>query len=247
MFCNVIHTRDEGMASLNKFLNSYLRTLTPEDKRDTLAMIGKMVEKGFNGEDINDILGVFLDEGNTDLAANLTAYLLVYKREHPELVDNINSILDGMGLENISKIVNVITDITNWKYFDEVLGAAGWLSGHLPDKVYEWLQKELEKYGITLSKEELKKLLSMLETTADDMKHVDVTGDGSDMVIAVKEGGAGTAGGKGDFYINIKEVLCAAEELGSKSRSLRSYAQQIRNVVNNLVSGCYREGMPSNQ
>lgn len=231
--------RDEGMASIDEFLNSYLRTLSPEDKKDALAMIGKMVEMGFNGEDVDDILGVLLDDNNVDLAANLAAYLLVYKKEHPELVDNITTILDGMGLENISGIVNTITDITDWKYFDKILGAAGWLGGHLPDKLYEWLLKELEKNGITLSKEELKKLLSMLETTAEDMKHVDVTGDGSDLVIKEIYGAAGIAGGKGEFSINVKEVLCAAEELESKCRKLRVYAKQIRYVASDLVSGCH--------
>lgn len=230
--------RDEGMASLDEFLNSYLRTLSPEDKQDTLAMLGKMVEMGFNNEDVNDMLGVLTDEDNTDHAANLAAYLVVYKREHPELVGNINSILSDMGMEDMSKIVNMIANITDWKYFDEVIGAAGWLSGHLPNKVYEWIQKELEKNGINLSKEELKKLISMLETMAYDMNHVDVTGDGSDIVIPVKNSTAGTSGRKGDFYINMNKVLCAAEDLGGKSALLKSYAEQVRGIANGLTPGC---------
>lgn len=85
-------------------------------------MIGTMVEMGFNNENTNDILGVLLAVENTDLAANLAAYLIAYMTEHPELVDNINSILDGMGLNDITKIVNLIANITDWKYFDEVFG-----------------------------------------------------------------------------------------------------------------------------
>lgn len=68
---------------------------------------------------------------------------------------------------------------------------------------------------------------------------MDVSDDGSDIVIPVKNGAIGTAGSTGGFYINIIEIIYAAEELMSKSTMLKSYAEQIR-----IIPECHKLQKP---
>lgn len=234
-------TRDERMEAIDEFLNNYLRTLSPEEKQETLEMLGEMVEGGFNNASVNDILGILLEDDNADNAANLAAYLLEYKKENPELVDALKDVLEEMGLEDVSKIVDVVVTITDWKYFPAIMDGLGWLSGHMPDFMYDWLQDWLKEKGIELSKEELEKLLGMLQTMADDMDTVVIADNGADIIVPSKAGGSATAaiaGGTGAaFYIHFKENSQAEETLSAYSEQLMKNAEGIQNVLNQLDRG----------
>lgn len=234
-------TRDERMAEIDEFLNNYLRTLSPEEKRDTLEMLGEMIEGGFNNASANDILDMLLEDDNADNAANLAAYLLEYKKENPELVDALNDVLKEMGLEDISDIVDVVVTITDWEYFPKIMDALGWLSGHIPDFMYDWLQDWLKEKGIVLSKEELEKLLGMLQTMADDMDTIEIADNGGDMVVPSKTGGnaiAAIAGSGGAaFYIHFRENSQEEEKLTAYSEQLTKNAEGIRNILNHLDGG----------
>lgn len=219
--------RDGRMAELDEFLNNYLRTLSWKEKQETLAMIGEMVEGGFNGASAEDMLGILLEGKNVDYAANLASYLLEYKKENPELVDALNDILSEMDMDDITKIVDTVVAITDWKYFDNMMDGIGWLSGHIPDFVYDLLQDYLKDKGITLSKEELEKLLGMLQTMADDMDEIKITDHGADMVVL-------SGGGNSVFIIYGKGVSQAENDLEDCGRLLEKYAERIRSVCGNL-------------
>lgn len=224
-------TRDEGMAALDEMLNSYLRTLSPEDKKATLEMIGKLVESGFSGADANRMLEILLDENNTEYAANLLAYLVKYKEENPELMEAVRDVLDDMELGDVADNIDSILNIIDWEYFDKIIDALGWVSGHVPGFVYDWIQDYLEKQGIHLSEEDLKKLLNILQLISEDIDKVQTNRNGADMVISFKSGSYGV------FDICIGKVKGKESELEQCSTLLRSYARQIRNIRKNLVDG----------
>lgn len=235
-------TQDERLATVDQFLNSYLRSLSPEDKQEALAMIGEMVEGGFNGADVNDILDILLEDNNVDHAAYLAAYLLKYQEAHPELVDALNSVLSDMGMDDIVDIVNTVVDVANSEYFDELLDAAGWLSGYIPDFAYEWLQDYLKDKGIDLSVEELKKLVSMLQTAADEMDGINPYGFGHDRIdketleerLNSLRKGRSVAGGTSGFSIDIQRNRLEENMLLQCSKELKKYAEKIDDICDGL-------------
>ena len=233
-------TQDERLQAVDEFLNSYLRSLSPEDKQAALAMIGEMVEGGFNKADVNDILAILLEDNNTDHAAYLAAYLLKYQEAHPELVDALNSVLSDMGMDNIVDIVNTVVDIANWEYFDELLDAVGFLSGYIPDFAYEWLQDYLKDKGIELSTEDLKKLIGMLQTAADDMDNINPFGFGHDRIEKsklehrIQDLRNYRNGGNSEFSIDVAKNRIVEKELSHCGDELRKYADQIEDICSRL-------------
>lgn len=228
-------SQDKRLAELDEFLNNYLRTLSPEDKQATLAMIGELVEGGFNGANVNQMLDILLEDNNVDMAANLAAYLLEYKEENPELVEAINSVLTEMGLDNVVETVNMVVDITNWEHFEQLADALGWLSGNIPDFVYGLLQDWLKEKGIELSKAELEKLLSMIQKLADDMDDVEIADNGEDMVVPVANKVDVTVG-TSSFTIFIEKNRRAEEELENCGKQLQKYAKEIDAICGRLDS-----------
>lgn len=181
-FQMILGNRDERLTEADKFFNSFLRSLSKEDKQETLAVIGEMVELGFNDADVSEILDVLLEDNNVEYAAYLTAYLIKYQEAHPELIDALNGVLSDMEMDSVVNIINSIVAVMNWKYFEQLLGVAAWVSEVAPDFLYELLQDFLQKKGIELSIEELKKITGVLQLTANAISDVKLYDDGKDYI-----------------------------------------------------------------
>ncbi|MBO5524459.1 MAG: DUF2974 domain-containing protein [Roseburia sp.] len=235
----VSSVRDERMEVLDEFLNNYLRTLSPEEKQETLEMIGELVEGGFNGASVNDILDIFADDKNMEYAADLIAYTMEYKKQKTELVDALKSVLEDMGMDNVTGTVDTVVAVTEWKYFSYFADGLGLLAGHIPDFAYDLLQKFLETKGITLTKKELRKLAEFFQFLAEDMDTVVIADNGADLGVTsgkkpVKHmTGSGTAA----FYIHFREIRQQEENLREYSGQLLKNAERMETVIHHLDGG----------
>ena len=230
-------TRDPGMTVLDDFLNSYLRTLSAEEKENTLSFIGELVQGGFGGASFEELFSVLLDGKNSDYAANLLAYLIKYEQTNPELAKTVKDVLGKMGLEDMTDLVDTVTDVMNSWYFDKLLSAAGFVGDHIPDWVLEKLSDYLyEKYGIRLSKDELKKLLSMIGKVSDDLDTMEDPKDGGDLEVE--------SIGNASFSIQLKKLEQSQEELASYSQLLREIAEEVGTLSSNLTKGLYLIKIP---
>ena len=230
-------TRDPGMTVLDDFLNSYLRTLSAEEKENTLSFIGELVQGGFGGASFEELFSVLLDGKNSDCAANLLAYVIKYEQTNPELAKTVKDVLGKMGLEDMTDLVDTVTDVMNSWYFDKLLSAAGFVGDHIPDWVLEKLSDYLyEKYGIRLSKDELKKLLSMIGMVSDDLDTMEDPKDGGDLAVE--------SIGNASFSIQLKKLEQSQEELASHSQLLREIAEEVGTLSSNLTKGLYLIKIP---
>lgn len=234
--------RDERMEVLDEFLNSYLRSLSPEEKQGMLEMIGELVEGGFNGASANDILDILVDDKNIEYASELIAYTMEYKKQKPELVDTVRSVLQEMGMDNVLETVDIVVEVTEWKYFPLLVDGVGFVADHIPDFVYDLLQKYLETKGITLTKKELKKLAGFFSALGDDMDRVVVKDNGADLRVTAgkKPVEYRMGGGRAAFYIHIPEIRQQEENLREYSGQLLKKAERVRDVIGHL-GGAYRD------
>lgn len=90
----------EEMKAINAFLNSYLRTLSEEEKIKTMEVLGELIEKGFKGELAEDFASIFEEEGRKGALLGLAAYAAIYAIDHPEFTDAIDSIVSKFCLED---------------------------------------------------------------------------------------------------------------------------------------------------
>ena len=168
---------------VDEFLNSALRSMPEGQKETTLKLIGDLITTASCSDGINDILNVLAQEENVESASYLIAYLLKYKNENPQLVDVIDRVLNEMGLSDLTKVVDVVDEITQQNWFDEVLNLVGIFGLDLASD-YGWLiRKLLEKYDIDLTQNELLQLVSVLVRVPDDMNSIKKLEDGKDLKV----------------------------------------------------------------
>lgn len=161
----------EVMQELNRFLNSYLRSLTEErkiaamDLFGTLAQIGLgKMEKGPESEEDRDyLISLLLHGENPDVLVYLLAYLLKYQQVQPEFAESINRIGERFGLWPIQRLVKIMEGICDWKYSYVLIGGVGILTEAMPDAFWDRIQSFLkDNYGIAMSGEDLRKMTARI-------------------------------------------------------------------------------------
>ena len=177
-------TRDENMAVLDEFLNCYLRSMSAEDRQESLDMIGELAQGGFNGAGINEYLDIMLKSDNVDHAAYFLAYTVEYQQENPELIGALNDVLAKNGGEPLINLVNGVVDFVNSEDFDDMFETVGFAADLLPEFAYGIAGDKLEdELGIDLSGKELKKLFGMIGTASDEMENIEIKDNGVDITI----------------------------------------------------------------
>lgn len=242
-----VKKRAEEMAELDEFLNSYLRSLSGDDKQKALEIVGNIAEMGFNNATVDDILDMLLEGDGVGQMAYLLAYFMRYEQENPQFADAIRNIMNKFGMDSFIETVDMVDSILNWKYFDKVMDILS-----LADKLPNWILDDLaqliyDKFGITLSVEELRKLLSVIGTANEDMDVIEVIADGRDRVIkyddfhsfSLRMGGINNSGESmryfskqlADFYDELVNISVNLD--GTKGMLLARL--RLKNITNKLI------------
>lgn len=233
-FVLVETSQSQDMQNLDKFLNSYLRSIPANERKDTMNLIGTMVEQAQNGSSVNDLLKLFTEGKNTDSAAKLLAYFIKYEQQNPEMADSIRNVLNSMGYGDSIKYVNIVEDILNNDKFDKFLDAADWLSGKLPNWLLNWASDYIyDHFGIKLSQEQLRKLLNMIHTVNTELDHVQIKDKGEDRKIKNAPHTDGE-GGNHSFEVKTTILKNTSEKLLNQQRKLEKMADEIAAVRENL-------------
>lgn len=175
---NVDNNQSEMMIALDDFVNSYLRSLSPEDRAEALAFIGSLAEQGFNGVPIDQIIDQLLDPDNADIASDLLAFVIEYERSHPELADKLKDFCAELGYSDIDRYIDIIQDILDSDVAVWLLANGLDFVGN-NDKIRAFLQSILEKNGINITEEQIQRLASMIGQIDDNIEGGEVA-DGSD-------------------------------------------------------------------
>ncbi len=193
--------QDERMIALDHMLNSYIRSADPSQKEAISEMLGQLVVCGFKG-DTEGMLGLLANETYKDAAVDLVAYILKYKKENPEMMDHIKSILEECGVSGFDDAIGVIDWITNNEWAMSLIGkfpgATIWaletfLKDKIPPEVLEFLKAHPE-------------LLALLEPIAERMKEIDVSDNGEDKKPDPSIVDTSSNSGNGIDYGNIETV-----------------------------------------
>ena len=219
--------RNEMIAEIDKFLNSYLRSLSSEEKAEMLELVGELVEMGFNEATIDEILQTFLDNENSEQVSNLLAYLLEYSAKNEGFQNTIVDFLNEMGID--SSVVSFIFDILAWEYSDEMLavlssGIASW----------EWLIEKIQefaaKYGINLSQDDIQKLLGLIQQISTERDKVVISDNGEDKKVD------SIVCGKCELMISLDRINGINENFNRCFGRLNEYATRVNEIASRLRS-----------
>ena len=234
-FVMVETSQNQDVQNLDKFLNSYLRSISENERKDTMNLIGTMVEQAQNGGSANDLLSIFTEGNNTDSAAKLLAYFIKYGQEKPEMAESIRNVLNEMGYGDSIKYVDLVENILNDKNFDKYVDVADWISGKVPDGLLQLISSYIYKhYGIKLSKEQLRKLLDMIHTVNTEMDKVQIKDNGED--IKVKDAPRDSSSGSGSHTFSVHPGILknTSESILSQQCELQQMAERIAAIRKRL-------------
>ncbi len=170
--------RDKRMVILDEFLNNYLRSLSPEQKTDTLSMMGDLIQSGFHNASDDDLADILLKDHNPELTADLAAYLFVYGKEKPKFTDTVINILDEMHLQNISLWINIIITVTNNDFIRNTIAG---LYHIFPSQIDGFIKAKLEENKINISDRHLDRLIGTLRIATKKIDHVVISDRGKDI------------------------------------------------------------------
>lgn len=174
------------IAELDQFVNSFLRTLDPDEKAQFLDGVGEMLEVVMNDthDPMQSVLDTMLDPDNLDVTAKFLAYLSVYEEENPQLKAAIASMMDEYGMPNegieiFYKLVDMVQDPKLANFLEEI----GDNAGDVPNWVYDALSDLIyNATGIRITDTQMLDFLEMLKKIQDEKENVEI-GDGSDLTL----------------------------------------------------------------
>lgn len=216
-------SRSETMTDVDRFFNSYLRTLTPEEKQGTLELIGTLVEKGINGAKLTKILKAALKGENSEYFADLLAYLIKYDQANPGFINELLALLWSMGFEKEALVIRCVVTVIGWKKdaADRVLVGL--------------LDLRLKREGIALTAEQIRMLNDTLHKVNTRVDQVNVRRNGEDKkVSSVKRIDYFGSGAAARFQVNPSVLKERAAEMSDYAAVLTAAAEELKALGNGL-------------
>ncbi len=218
------------MKALDEFLNSYLRSLSPKQKVEALALIGELVEEGFKGN-TDIIMEMIQEQENQDTLAYLLAYLIEYEQANPEFADEVSGIMKEFGMEDYVKYVDMVKEVLNSKYFDLIVDGINVVGDHIPDWVYKKLLDLIkDKFGIELTLEQLKMILHCVNEVNNDMNEITIKNHtGADIAIDSKSFGT-----IGLIRMDDRSFQTSASDLLGITKQMSEVSDAVLRIKNSL-------------
>lgn len=238
--------QDPSMQELDKFFNSILRSFPPEQsekKAALLALLGEIAQMGMGRKgnepfDTQELVQLLSD--NPDSAAYVIAYLIEYEQANPEFEGAIRDLLQDIGMQDILPIIDFVNDglvlngpfgITFTIDFDTIADIA---DGVADTWVMNALLRYLaDKYGITLTEDQARQLLSIVSKANGYMDQIEICKEVDDRKVSSIKSNTG-ARATGTFKILLGDTMMCAGEFNSCSTELRSCAAQVESICNSL-------------
>ena len=116
--CWAAQKQDQKMVDIDSMLNSFVRSLPIKKKIGVAKMLGSIILNA-SKKDTEGILSVFSDKKYSKSAADLLAFILRYKKEKPQIVAYLKSILSQNGFD--TDMFGVIDFVTNHELVMELI------------------------------------------------------------------------------------------------------------------------------
>ncbi len=244
-------SREPAMEALDQFLNSYLRFLSPAQKKGTLLLFGTLAEAGFHGAAAEELTYIALRGKNPSLTAKLLAYIVEYGQANPDFSEKLQQFLSDSGMQQIAKGLRTADMLIGWDGFGGLLDGADWLGSRTSDETLELLSFYIEKKtGLEFSGEELRRMLTILHETNTELDRIPakaLTGNGADRSVAdaggtlmfLPDGVAEILSALGTYHRRMTDILGRLRRLAGQSGSaLDQIKPQLQRTIRTIEQQC---------
>lgn len=236
------------MQAVDHFLNSYIRSIPVEERGDMIDLLGKILtEKDSIGGNMNDTVNYFIDLATdpkySDDLAYLMAFTIKYSQEHPEMMDEIRSVMEKAGLGEYVQYVDMAQSIMNFEYdagvfgkidFQDILGFISGAGGMIPGWLMAILLKYLEeKTGLRLTTSQVYDLLKMLGMISGYMETANVNKPGADLHLHSPSSSGGSPM-MVELYLNVLKNIF--QQLLQQAKDVAVAGDEIDTVLSEGIS-----------
>lgn len=210
--------RSEDMAAMDDFLNACLRSLSPSEKKEMLALIGELAEVAFNSNNaMDDMFSIMMQPDSSESAAYLVAYLYRYAQADPQFADHINAVLNQMDLRLIAICVKGVNILLQWEQFDELLAIIGKSGSIIVDALPKWMvERMLGLFHISLTEEHLAWILQIAVLALEEKENITIALDsGADITLP------SLGGDPVRLMVHTDTLMSVAARLQSVSNALK--------------------------
>lgn len=216
--------RSEDMAAVDDFLNACLRSLSPSEKKEMLALIGELAEVAFNSNNVmDDMFSIIMQPDSSESAAYLVAYLYRYAQTDPQFADHINAVLNQMDLRLIAICVEGVNILLQWEQFDELLAIIGTSGSILVDVLPKWMvERMLGLFHIPLTEEQLAWILQIAVLASEEKENITIALDsGADIALP------SLGGNPVRLMVHMDTLMSVAARLQSVSNALKQQTSTL--------------------
>ena len=182
------------MQILDQFINSMSRSdVSEQERNETAQLVGILVEKAFSigsseentvSDYISFVCDLVRDEKYSNNTSFLLAFIINYSIENPALLPALKDIMKHFGMEDFSNMIDMMAEIVQSKKLDHIVNLSNFLALHVSSIVSRIIQSVAKKkFGIELSKEQVKGLLMIVAQTKETLKTLKINLDGSDILL----------------------------------------------------------------
>lgn len=182
------------MQILDQFINSMSRSDVSEKERvETAQLLGILIEKAFSikGSETNstsDFISFMCDLIKDEKYSNNTAYFLAFiirfSIENKKFLPALKSIMNHFGMNDFSKIIDMIAEMITSKKLDTILNLSNFLALHVTGIAIKAIQSiAKKKFDVELTKDQVKGLLTIISMTKELVRTIELDLDGSDIVL----------------------------------------------------------------
>lgn len=181
------------MQILDQFFNSLIRSaVSDKESNETNELLGMLVEKAFKigvddsttEEYVGFLCDMVGDPKYSDNTAFLLTYLIKYSKENKDFLGALKGIMIHFNAQSIVNIIQMIEDIVNSKKLNRLINLSNFLVLHLNRIVVKKIQNiARKKYNINLTKEQIKRVLTVISMVKGMLKTLEINTDGADLVI----------------------------------------------------------------
>lgn len=182
------------MQILDQFINSMSRSdFSDKERNETAQLVGILVEKAFSigaseentvTDYISFVCDLVKDEKYSNNTAFLLAFVIKFSAENKAFLPALKDIMRHFGMDDFSNMIDMMGEIVLSKKLDTIVNLSNFLALHVSGVVTKIIQSVAKKkYGVELTKEQVKGLLLIVSMTKETLKTLKLNLDGSDIVL----------------------------------------------------------------
>lgn len=185
--------QSEAMREMDYFLNSMLRSVDGDQKKDLLDFTGEMMHAALGrGSSSDKIQEVLFDPQFADELGYILAYTIKYEQDTGRITDVLPGVLTDCGLKDFEGVLNTVRDVLDNKWLCGIVKNVMKLGDDVPDWLIDLVR---DKFDIPLTNEQIRHLLNVAAQTAEYYEDIEIDpNSGADIKIPSSNNNHGGGG-----------------------------------------------------